>query len=87
MSERQEIVTKACQYLQQIAGSGVSITPQTNIAEELSLDSVKVLDLVMELEDEFDISVPLNLMADVQTVNDLVDLIEKVISENDDTTG
>jgi acyl carrier protein len=82
MRERQEIVSKVCQFLQQVAGSAVSITPETNIAEELSLDSVKVLDLVMELEDEFDISVPLNLMVDVQTVNDLVDLIEKVISDN-----
>jgi acyl carrier protein len=82
MHKRQDIVTKVCEFLQQVAGSDVSITPEINIAEELSLDSVKVLDLVMELEDEFDISVPLNLMADVQTVNDLADLIEKVISEN-----
>jgi acyl carrier protein len=41
---------------------------------------VKVLDLIMEIEDEFDLSVPLNLMADVQTVNDLADIILKIES-------
>ncbi len=50
------------------------------MAERFALDSVKVLDLVMEIEDEFDISVPMNLMADVQTVNDLVDVIHQVES-------
>lgn len=73
-------MNKVCQFLEQITGPDTNIKPDTNIAEELSLDSVKVLDLLMELEDEFDISVPLNLMVDVQTVNDLVDLIEKVIT-------
>jgi acyl carrier protein len=81
MHDRQEIESKVCQYLEQVAGPGFKISLDTNIAEELSLDSVKVLDLVMELEDEFDISVPLNLMVDVQSVSDLVTLIEKVLAE------
>lgn len=82
MRDRQEIADKVRQFLEQVAGPDNQITPETNIAEELSLDSVKVLDLLMELEDEFDISVPLNLMVDVQTVNDLVNLIEKSITDN-----
>ena len=81
MRDRQEIESKVFQSLEQVAGPGFKISPDTNIAEELSLDSVKVLDLVMELEDEFDISVPLNLMVDVQTVSDLITLIEKVLAE------
>jgi len=82
MRDRQEVTNKVSQFLEQIAGPDIQITPETNIAEELALDSVKVLDLLMELEDEFDVSVPLNLMADVQTVNDLVNLIEKTITDN-----
>jgi acyl carrier protein len=34
----------------------------------------------MEIEDEFDISVPLNALADVQTVHELTNLIHKIRS-------
>jgi acyl carrier protein len=32
----------------------------------------------MEIEDEFDISVPINALADVQTVHELVNLIQRI---------
>jgi acyl carrier protein len=38
------------------------------------------LNLVMEIEDEFDISVPLNALADVQTVHELTNLIHQIRS-------
>ena len=33
---------------------------------------------IMEVEDAFDISIPINALADVQTVRELVDLIYKI---------
>jgi acyl carrier protein len=35
----------------------------------------------MEIEDEFDISIPLNLMAEVQLVGDLARMIERIEAE------
>ncbi|MEX2352688.1 MAG: acyl carrier protein [Gammaproteobacteria bacterium] len=67
--------------LAQVAGTEVSIDADTNLVEQFALDSVKVLDLIMEIEDEFDISIPLNLMADVQYVRDLVAVIQRIQSE------
>jgi acyl carrier protein len=32
----------------------------------------------MEIEDEFDISVPINALADVQTVHEFANLIERI---------
>jgi acyl carrier protein len=34
----------------------------------------------MEVEDAFDISIPINALADVQTVRELVDLVHKIKS-------
>ena len=82
MNDRQEITRKVCSYLGKLADQDKHIVPETNIAEELSLDSVNVLDLIMELEDDFDISIPMNLTLEVQTVTDLVDIIEKAISDS-----
>ena len=67
-----------CRHLDSLSGGGVNINPDTVIAEEFSLDSIKVLDMLMELEDQFDISIPMNVMADIHTVKDLVDAIDKL---------
>ena len=48
----------------------------------LPLDSLKVMDLVVAVEDRFDISVPINALADVKTVGDLASLIQKSAGEN-----
>jgi acyl carrier protein len=80
MHSKEEIFNIVARQLGAVSQTGPEITPDTNLAERFALDSVKVLDLVMEIEDEFDISVPMNLMADVQTVTDLVDVIHQVES-------
>ena len=45
---------------------------------DLELDSVMVMELMMELEDHFDISIPLNSLPDVNTVSDLAIEISKL---------
>lgn len=53
-------------------GSAIELTDQTNIVSELGLDSVAIMDFVMEIEDRLDISVPLDRIAEVETIGDLV---------------
>jgi acyl carrier protein len=72
---------RICKHLEHIAGPGISITADTNLVDQFALDSVKILDLIMEIEDEFDISIPLNMMAEVQVVSDLARMIDKIESE------
>jgi acyl carrier protein len=47
---------------------------------DLDLDSVKVMELMMELEDHFDISIPLNALPDVNSVAELASEIAKLKS-------
>lgn len=53
-------------------GKPVELSDQTNIINDLGLDSVAVMDFVMEIEDRLDISVPLDQIAEVETIGDLV---------------
>ncbi|WP_256250668.1 acyl carrier protein [Nitrosomonas sp. Nm51] len=69
-----------CNRLNSLANSEVTITSETNIISELSIDSIKLLNLIMEIEDTFDISIPINALADVQTVHDLASLISRIKS-------
>lgn len=43
--------------------------------KELGLDSLDVVDLVMKIEEEFGISIPMN--GNLQTIGDVADFIEK----------
>ena len=62
-----EIITA----LQPFKKSDASITAATDIAGDLKLDSLAVMDLLMVLEDKFDVSIPLNMVAEITTVGQL----------------
>lgn len=75
-----EIMKLLCDRLEGVSKSNVQITSETNIISQLSIDSIKLLNLIMEIEDTFDISIPINALADVQTVRELADLVYKIKS-------
>ena len=47
------------------------INGNSKIVEDLAFDSLAVMNFVMEIEDELDVSVPLDKLADIRTINDL----------------
>ena len=51
------------------------ITRQTVIYNDLSIDSLAVMDIIMELEDRFDVFIPINTVAEIHTVDELADAI------------
>lgn len=51
------------------------VTPQTEIMRDLGLDSLAVMNFVMTLEERFDLSIPMDRIAEVETVADLSDTI------------
>ena len=46
--------------------------------EEIGADSIDLVDLISELEDEFDISIPDDSIEDLKTVGDVVNLIDEL---------
>jgi acyl carrier protein len=54
------------------------ITRATDITADLDLDSLAVMNLLMQIEDKFDISIPLNLIPEIRTVGDLEKIIEQL---------
>ena len=54
----------------------IKVTAQTKIAGDLGLDSVAVLDFILDVEDHFNISIPLDRVAEVQTIAELSHAID-----------
>jgi acyl carrier protein len=52
------------------------VTATANIQADLGADSLDVVDLVMSLEEEFDVEIPDETVENIKTVGDLVKYIE-----------
>jgi acyl carrier protein len=50
----------------------------TDLNRDLNLDSLAVMELMFELEDRFNISVPMNLLPEVSTIGDLAQLVRRI---------
>ncbi len=57
--------------LQPFAKQGTTVTENTKLVAELGLSSLQVMELVEQIEDHFDISVPLNLLPDMNTAQEM----------------
>ena len=52
------------------------IKPETSLKEDLEADSLDFVELVMSLEDEFDVKIGEDDTAKIQTVQDIIDYLK-----------
>ncbi len=62
---------------EQLGADKDSVTPETHFINDLGADSLDTVELVMELEEEFDISIPDDAAEKIQTVGEAIEFIEK----------
>ena len=55
-----------------------SIKPEQEVVKDLGADSLDVVELMMALEDEYGITLPESDVENVKTVQDIVDMMEKL---------
>lgn len=65
-----------------LGASKESITPETHFINDLGADSLDTVELVMELEEEFDVEIPDDAAERIQTVGKAVEFIENCIAAN-----
>jgi acyl carrier protein len=70
------------ELLSKTLGRRVTISDNTNIVQDLGLDSLAVMNICMALEDKFNIPIPLDRIADVRTIGDLVRTVQELQSEH-----
>ncbi|MGY6587574.1 MAG: acyl carrier protein [Wenzhouxiangella sp.] len=55
-----------------------SVDRDAALTSDIGLDSVQIMNLVMEIEDELDVSVPVDVLAEVQTLNQLAERLTTI---------
>ncbi|MFS7240906.1 acyl carrier protein [Serratia proteamaculans] len=75
MLNRDAVMDYILTCLQGLVEGGLEIKPDSDLVNDLGLESIRVLDLLMMLEDELDISIPINILLDVRTPEQLLNAL------------
>ena len=78
MSVEQRVIEIVCEHL---AVNKETVTRKTAFIEDIGADSLDIVELVMELEEEFDIQIPDDQAEKIKTVGEAIDYIEKVVKD------
>lgn len=73
-----EIFERICTLIKPFNKKNIPLGKDTIFSIDLELDSLTVMDLLSEIEDEFDITVPLNLLPDLETIGQFTKAIQKL---------
>lgn len=77
-----ELMGELAGMLAKLNKSGVTISRATDFNADLNVDSVAVMDFVLEVEDTYDISIPINLLSEVTTVGEFADVVARARANN-----
>ena len=78
MTDRSETDARVKALIVPFNKKGIEVSDQTRFAQDLEWDSLTVMDFVANVEDEFDIIITMNQAAEIETVAELVDAVEKL---------
>lgn len=87
MSNYEEIVAQIYEILGPYNKEGHALNEDTHLVEDLGLDSMQVMQIMLEIEDRYDISVPLNILPEIRSVKDFAAQLQTLIDDQTDDSA
>jgi acyl carrier protein len=81
MSDEGLVLREITGALEDLGKRTVPVTMETSLLHDLSFDSVTALDFIMQLETRLDIIIPMDGMAEIETIGDLVGVLTRSTSK------
>ncbi|MGK2905729.1 MAG: acyl carrier protein [Desulfuromonadales bacterium] len=78
-AQYEAIFQQVAVLLQKYAPQPGPIHEDTELVNDLGFDSLRVMEMLNDVEDVFDITYPLNSLSELQTVKDLATQIQHII--------
>jgi acyl carrier protein len=76
--DRDATLARLVELIEPFNRKGLAVAADTRFADDLELDSLTVMDLVANIEDEWDINMPLELLPDLETVGQLAAAVQRL---------
>jgi acyl carrier protein len=81
MAGYEALLSELLDILKPFAKPGQTLQEETDLVADLGLDSLRVMKLVVEVEDRFDISIPINILPNIRTIRDFAVQLEQLLGE------
>ena len=78
MADYQEYLEFMFSALDQLNKKELELTDTTDLVADIGLSSLEVMELIEKIEDHFDISIPLNILPDVNTIGELARKVQEL---------
>ena len=82
MSEK-EIYAKIVEVIQEHEGADFSVSPELSLKDELGVDSVDLMEFIIDLEDTFAIEIPDEQIDHFKNISDIVIYIHGKLKKKD----
>jgi acyl carrier protein len=82
MHDYHDILSLVIELIRPIAPPNRKVEEHTDLVADLEFDSLKVMNLIEQVEDRFDISVPLNILPDIRTVQDFALQLQQILAKD-----
>ena len=81
MEKREDYAVRLTELANRLAEAGTVVDVDSDLVDDVGLSSIEIMELVEQLEDAYDISFPLNDLAEIRTINDMVKELERLVAK------
>ena len=78
MADYQEYLDFMYSALAQLNKKDLVLSETTDLVADIGLSSLEVMEFIEKIEDHFDISIPLNILPDVNTIGELAKKVQEL---------
>ena len=79
MQDYETLLKQISELLQPLVEEGTEIQEESDFVADMGFDSLKVMKFLEKVEDTYDISIPLNILPDIQTIKDFILQLQKLM--------
>ena len=80
MTSPQDYAARLKELVNQLVDRDVTIDTSSDLVDDIGMASVEIMELVEQIEDEFDVAFPLNDLADMRTIADLAKELTRLVT-------
>jgi len=70
MADYQDYLEFMYSIIGELKKTGLELSEKTELVADIGLSSLEVMEFIEQVEDEFDISIPLNILPDINSLGD-----------------
>jgi acyl carrier protein len=78
MADQQQYLEFMYGVLSQLNKPGLELSVSTELVADVGMSSLEVMEFIEQIEDKFDVTIPLNILPDISTIGQLANKLQEL---------